>query len=61
MSVFPRSLLGGLACALALAGGVALMTLAADPRPATPDPQARQLLDEVARAYRGLSAYADHG
>ncbi|MBV8076119.1 MAG: TlpA family protein disulfide reductase [Planctomycetaceae bacterium] len=61
MPVFPRSLLGGLACALALAGGVALMTLAADPRPATPDPQARRLLDEVAKAYRGLSAYADHG
>ena len=58
ISPFPRSLLGGLACALALVG---VSTLAADPQPAADDPQARKQLDEVAKAYRDLSAYADQG
>ena len=47
----PRSLLAGLAFALVVAGPA----LAAD------DAKARQRLDEVAKAYKGLSAYTDKG
>jgi len=51
---------GGLAClaALALAGVIAR---GAEPAPAPADPKARQLLDEVVRAYKGLSSYSDQG
>ena len=52
----PRNLL---ACVLTLS--LALPALAADPKPAGDDPKARQLLDEVAKVYKGLDAYADQG
>ena len=50
-------LLAVLTCAAAPAGGVP----AAEPEADQGNAQARALLDEVARAYRKLDAYADHG
>jgi thiol-disulfide isomerase/thioredoxin len=40
---------------------LALRALAQDPKPATIDPAARQLLDEVAKAYKALPGYSDQG
>ena len=56
-----RTLLTGLACGLFLTVGPACQAPAADPKPAANDPKAQQLLEEVARAYQHLGAYADHG
>jgi thiol-disulfide isomerase/thioredoxin len=53
-----------LASASVLGAGLA-MALAADPPAAAPtpahDPEARRQLDEIARAYKALGAYADQG
>jgi thiol-disulfide isomerase/thioredoxin len=54
----PRTMLCGLACLVALAGGAAKAAHAAD---APHDPKAKQLLDEVIKAYKGLTSYADQG
>ena len=56
-----RTLLTGLICGLFLTVGPACHAPAADPKPAPNDPKAQQLLEEVARAYQHLGAYADHG
>jgi len=55
----PRSLLSGLTGVLILA--LAVSAVAADPKPAANDPKARQLLDEVIKAYQHLDAYSDQG
>src|SRR3954451_11270753 len=57
MPMISRSCLAGLACLVALVGSAP----AADPKPAEDDPQARQLLDDVIKAYKALPAYADRG
>ncbi|WP_406693490.1 redoxin domain-containing protein [Singulisphaera sp. Ch08] len=57
-SYSPRTVLCGLACLVALAGGVA-KAAHADAPPV--DPKAKQLLDEVIKAYKGLTSYADQG
>jgi thiol-disulfide isomerase/thioredoxin len=50
--ITPRTWLFGLACLAFLAGAAP---------PAGDDPDAHRLLDEVAKAYRALDAYADRG
>src|SRR4051812_14173651 len=57
MPIIPHSCLAGLACLAALVGSAP----AADPKPAGDNPQARQLLDDVIKAYQVLPAYADRG
>lgn len=57
-SYSPRTWLCGLTCLAALVGGAAKGAWAAD---APHDPKARQLLEEVAKAYKGLTSYADQG
>ncbi len=54
-SFSPRSLLCGLTCLFALAGGAAQAAQAEAPA----DPKAKQLLDEVIKTYKGLTSYAD--
>jgi thiol-disulfide isomerase/thioredoxin len=55
-----RGLLSALALLLALAGAQAV---AADPAPAPApaDPKARQLFDDIIKAYKAVTAYADQG
>src|SRR3954464_462922 len=53
-----RTLLSGLACALTLTLGLACQAPAADDKAQAP---ARQLLDDVIRAYQHLGAYSDQG
>src|SRR5262245_61064528 len=59
----PRGLF--MAGCLALIGSGLLLwafrTGAGEARPADIDPAAKTLLDEVAKTYKGLNAYADHG
>jgi thiol-disulfide isomerase/thioredoxin len=50
--------LRGLACVVTLGIGT---TIAAESETAKSDPQAKRLVEEVAKAYQSLSAYADHG
>jgi len=57
-SPFRRTLLCGLA-SLAVLTGAAVR--AADPAPAPADPKAKQMLDDVIKAYKGLSSYSDEG
>jgi thiol-disulfide isomerase/thioredoxin len=60
-----RPLLTGLAGALILASILTLSSIgrapAADPKAAPSDPKARQLLDDVAKAYQKLADYSDQG
>lgn len=56
-----RTVLAALACGLSMTLSLAPQAPAADPKPAEHDPKARQLLDDVAKAYRDLDAYSDQG
>src|SRR3954471_17377470 len=56
-----KTLLVAGALVVSLGMALAVLVPAADPRLAENDPEARQLLAEVARAYQRLDAYSDQG